>query len=129
MSSPAPNAATLLLTPHGHLLLAQDADGSSLPAQIQRGLAAAFALGTGHGLLHLGATEVSSVLPPVLAWWRDFAARYVTALCATAEDGDIAVAAPDDARLAGLIADVPPMTGAEYLTASVLCSLWGTSRS
>ena len=124
MSSPATNPPTLLLTPHGHLLLAQDADAPVLLAEIQHGLLDAFASGAGHGLLYLGATEVTSVLPPVLAWWRDFAAHYVTALCATPEGGDIAVAAPDDERLIGLIADAPPMTGAEYLTVPVLLSLW-----
>ena len=80
----------------------------------------AFALGGGHGLFYLGATQVASVLPPVLAWWRDFAARYVTALCATAEGADLAVAAPDDQLLEALIADAPPMRGAEYLTTQVL---------
>ena len=42
----------------------------------------AFARGPGHGLLPLGADEVGTALPPVLSYWRDFGARYVTALCA-----------------------------------------------
>ena len=87
-------------------------------------LDAAFSLGAGHGLLHLGVSEVSSVLPPALAWWRDFAARYVTALCATPEGGEIAVARPDESVFEALIADVPPITGAEYLTVDVLSTLW-----
>jgi len=114
----------LLLTPRGHLLLAPDADEPSLPAELQHRLAAAFALGVGHGLLHLGATEIGSVLPPALAWWRDFAARYVTLLCATTEDAEIAITAPDEQALHALIADAPPMRGAEYLTTEVLATLW-----
>ncbi|MDP2826880.1 MAG: DEAD/DEAH box helicase [Sulfuritalea sp.] len=113
-----------LLTPHGHLLLEPDADEHPLPAELRQRLAAAFALGAGHGLLHLGATEVGTVLPPALAWWRDFAARYVTALCATLDAAEIAVAAPDDQALDALMADAPPMRGAEYLTTQVLGTLW-----
>jgi non-specific serine/threonine protein kinase len=60
-----------------------------------------------------------------MGWWRDFAARYVTALCATPPDGEIAVALPDTLTLGILVADAPPMTGAEYLTAEILGTLWG----
>ena len=111
-----------LLTPHGHLLLLPDSDTPSLPAALAQRLTDVFALGSGHGLLHLGAAEVGSILPPSWAWWRDFAARYVTALCATPE-GD-AIATPDDQALDSLIANAPPMTGVEYLTTEVLTKLW-----
>jgi non-specific serine/threonine protein kinase len=43
-------------------------------------------------------------------------------LCATPE-GDT-IATPDDEALDALIADAPPMTGAEYLTTEVLIALW-----
>ncbi len=121
MSIAAPELLAPLLTPHGHLLLAPDSDAPSSPAALQR-LIAAFALGSGHGLLQLGAAEVSSVLPPAWAWWRDFAARYVTALCATPEGS--AIATPEDQALDALIAGAPPMRGAEYLTPQVLTALW-----
>ncbi len=113
-----------LLTPQGHLLLAPDADEQALPAELLRRLADSFARGAGHGLLQLGAAEIATVLPPVLAWWRDFASRYVTLLCATPEDADIAIAAPGEQVLDALIADAPPMRGAEYLSAPVLSALW-----
>ncbi len=113
-----------LLTPQGHLRLVPDADSPPLPEALCARLDAAFSLNAGHGLLHLGASEVGVVLPPALAWWRDFAARYVTALCATPEGGEIAVATPDEPTLATLIADAPPMTGAEYMTPEVLVALW-----
>ncbi|MCK0509255.1 DEAD/DEAH box helicase [Aromatoleum anaerobium] len=122
--SSATTALTLLLTPQGHLLLAPVPDEPPLPAELQCRLADSFALGSGHGLLHLGAAEIGSVLPPALGWWRDFASRYVTALCATPEGADVAIAVPDDQVLDALIADAPPMTGAEYLTAEVLDALW-----
>ena len=72
-----------ILTPHGHLLFAPDADAPVLPQALQDRLTQAFARGAGHGLLQLGAGEVGVALPLALGYWRDFAARYVTALCAT----------------------------------------------
>ncbi len=115
-----------LLTPQGHLRLAPDADAPPLPLALQVRLTAAFAVDTGHGLLQLGASEVGCAMPPALAWWRDFAARYMAALCATPEGGEIAVAVPDAPALNALIADLPPMTGSEYLTPDVLAKLWAT---
>ncbi len=111
-----------LLTPRGHLLLVSDSDAPSVPAALARRLSNAFALGSGHGLLQLGAAEVGSILPPSWTWWRDFAARYVTARCATPE-GDT-IAQPDNRALIALIADAPPMAGVEYLTTEVLTALW-----
>jgi non-specific serine/threonine protein kinase len=122
MSIAATDFLAPLVTPHGHLRLAPDSDAPPLPAALAQRLSAAFAHGSGHGLLHLGAAEVGSILPPSWAWWRDFAARYVTALCATPE-GDT-IATPDDEALDALIADAPPMTGAEYLTTEVLIAFW-----
>jgi len=122
MSIAATDFLAPLVTPNGHLRLAPDTAAPPLPAALAQRLGAAFARGSGHGLLHLGAVEVGSVLPPSWAWWRDFAARYVTALCATPE-GDT-IATPDDEALDALIADAPPMTGTEYLTTEVLIACW-----
>jgi non-specific serine/threonine protein kinase len=74
--------------------------------------------------LHLGASEVTTALPPLWAFWRDFAARFVTALTATPEDGEIAVAAPDALALETLCLDAPPMMGAEYLAPETFGMLW-----
>ena len=122
MSIDATDFLVPLLTPHARLRLVPDSDAPPLPTTLAQHLSDAFARGSGHGLLHLGAAEVGNTLPPSWGWWRDFAARYVTALCATPE-GE-AVATPDDQALDTLIADAPPMTGAEYLTAEVLIAFW-----
>ncbi len=122
MSLVTTSALTLLLTPQGHLLLVLDSDGAGLPADLQQRLADSFARGSGHGLLHLGGAEMGSVLPPVFAWWREFAARYVTALCATPEGSD--VAAPDDQMFHALMVNAPLMPGADYLTTELLQRLW-----
>src|ERR1700732_4075998 len=70
-----------VLTPHGHLILSEDRDASALEPELARRLQNAFARGSGHGLLQLGASEVGVALPPAFSYWREFGARYVTALC------------------------------------------------
>jgi superfamily II DNA or RNA helicase len=112
------------LTPRGRLLATPQSDAPPLAPEVGETLNPAFALGSGHGLLQLGTAHIGRILPAAWAWWRDFAARYVTALCATPEGGEIAVAAPSDDALMALLTDAPPMTGAEYLTPDVLTALW-----
>ncbi len=120
-----------LLTPRGHLLFAPQADAPMLAQALQERLAQAYARSTAHALLQLGAGEVGAALPPALGYWRDFGARYVTALCAApapAENSDAAgvspVPPPPPDALAALAADAPPMAGVAYLTATVLSALW-----
>lgn len=120
------------LTPHGNLLLAQEDDALGLDAAVAQRLQAAFARGAGHGLLQLGASEVGTALPAVFSYWREFAARYVTALCthpglsagASGAQTVEAVATPPDAELEWLAVAAPLMTGAKYLTGAVLRVLW-----
>jgi superfamily II DNA or RNA helicase len=118
----------LVLTPRGLLTLRRE--GEATMPEIEHGarLETAFGRGTGHGLLCLGADEVGTALPPVLSYWRELGARYVTALCAlpNISDGQIKtpVPIPADEELSKLAAAAPPMMGAEYLTASVLADLW-----
>ena len=112
------------VTPQGHLLLVADPEGSALSAEIGKRAVDAFERGAGYGLLDLGATATGRALPMVWSWWRDFAARYITNLCATPEGGEIAVALPAAMELERMIADAPPMMGAEYLSADVLAGLW-----
>jgi non-specific serine/threonine protein kinase len=116
------------LSPHGRLALAEAPDATPLESGIAQRLASAFARGPGHGLLQLGAAEAGAILPPPFAYWREFGAWYVTALCAH-PDNDAAprkvhVAAPPAAELERLVLAAPPMTGAEYLRAEVLSALW-----
>jgi len=125
------DALVLILTPQGRLLLAPDHDAPILAESTRAKLVQAFANGTGHGLLQIGAREVGTALPPVFAFWRDFGARYVTAVCAVSDADErwfeghgALVAVPPAQDLEALAADAPPMTGAEYLTVSALRSLW-----
>jgi len=117
-----------VLTPHGLLMLRQTEEAPALEAEQGSRLEKAFVRGPGHGLLCLGADEVGTALPAVLSYWRELGARYVTALCALPGIGEGGtkppVPIPADGELDKMAAAVPPMTGAEYLTASVLADLW-----
>jgi non-specific serine/threonine protein kinase len=101
---------------------------TALSADLSRRLEDAFARGSGHGLLQLGAAEVDTALPPVLAYWREFGGRYVTTVCTRADiEGRAHAPIPPPLDAFETIASsAPPMTGAEYLTSSVLETLWTT---
>src|SRR6202030_1499954 len=95
-----------VLTPHSHLILREDRDASVLEPELARRLQNAFARGSGHGLFQLGASEVGVALSPVFSYWREFGARYVTALCTLPDDGARStkthIPPPPDAELAWL---------------------------
>ena len=120
-----------VLTPNGSLTLLQspqlEQEAPASPVGQSLRLEKAFASGSGHGLLSLGADEVATMLPPALSYWRGFGARYVTALCAltdVAEGTRPPVPVPAGGELETIAAAIPPMTGAEYLTSEVLANLW-----
>src|SRR5258708_8820479 len=117
-----------VLTPHGLRALRETGDALGLDRERGLSLEQAFARGSGHGLLWLGANEVGTALPPVLSYWRELGTRYVTALCAVPGIGESfnkpRVEAPGDSQLDKMAAAVPPMDGAEYLTTTVLAEQW-----
>jgi superfamily II DNA or RNA helicase len=120
------------ITPHGHLVLQEDAQAPPLPAALASRLRTSFAIDAGHGLSDLGSREVGTSLPPAFAFWRDLAGRFISALCtlpAAPEGGagasaQIQVPVPDAGELQRLAWTAPPMPGAEYLTPEVLGGLW-----
>ena len=130
---PAVARLGLRLTPHGRLLAETTEDALVLDDRIAKRLVEAFALGSGHGLMQLGAGEVGVALPPAFVWWRDFAASYVAALCLRASGGAAdarmpaalpTVPPPAGGELATLVLTAPLMPGAEYLTSDVMSALW-----
>ena len=126
----------LAVSPSGRMAIVQtaaDADESSagrangLSSSGTKTLTNAFASGRSEGLFKLAALKFEGSLPASLGYWREFAARYLTELCHTpeSEDNDIApIPPPNSAEVAKAILSVPPMRGAEYVTASVLESVW-----
>jgi non-specific serine/threonine protein kinase len=118
--------SSLTLTPSGHLLFTSADATEPAATGIGPAVERAFARGSGHGLLELGAAEVGTPLAPELRYFRDFAARLITTIC-THPDLDPrrgGLPALAEAELRALAAAAPPMDGAEYVTAAVLASLW-----
>jgi non-specific serine/threonine protein kinase len=64
---------TLILTPHGRLLLEDRPDADPVVHEFAERLTHAFERGHGHGLVQLGAAEVQTPMPAVFAYWREFA--------------------------------------------------------
>ncbi len=124
--------AALRLTPHGKLVFEDTGDAPDLDARAAARLRDAFARGSGEGLWRLGAGEIGENLPPVFVWWRDFAARFVTALRhrprelaeRVGEAATAGIAPPTPAELASLALTAPMMAGAEYLGPELLSALW-----
>ena len=117
---------TLWLSPQGHLRLAFWDEVPALDAQLLSALSPAFAKGSGHGLLFLGASQVGRFLPSGLGYWRDFGVRFVTSLCLRPEGNASSHDLPPPPReeLQAIAFAAPPMPGAEYLDAEVLLALW-----
>src|SRR5258707_15298848 len=122
----------LRLTPKGHVRVENEHDGPDIDAAAAIRLIGAFARGTGYGLVWLGAAEVGQALPPLFAWWRDFAALYVGSLCLHASGLEAeervklpSIPAPPAAELSSLVLTAPIMAGAGYFTEGVFLAVWG----
>ncbi|MFW5844676.1 MAG: DEAD/DEAH box helicase [Planctomycetota bacterium] len=115
----------LRFTPQGHLLLEKHPDGESLSEELARVLLTAFAADAGHGLWELGSRQVDTPLPPILAWWRDLAGRFVTTVCTLGEHVRTGpVPPPEPGTMQSWIWTAPPMAGSEYLAPEHLLALW-----
>src|SRR5258706_12876636 len=101
----------LVLVPSGRLQVAPSEPHQDLVPAATRRITEAFAQGAGHGLLHLGLIELTSALSPDLAYFRDLARSFLTAVCAKpdleVERERLSVAPPTD-DLRRLAAAAPP---------------------
>ncbi len=117
---------TLWLSPHRDLYIAPWDEAPTAEPELLAALVSAFKLGSGHGLLRLGAGQVDRFLPPGLGYWRDFSVRFVTAVClhpeGSNEPGNLPF--PSRQELEALALAAPPMPGSEYLSAGGLSDLW-----
>jgi len=57
-----------VLTPHGRLIVERDEDAPALDAELAQRMEGAFARGSGHGFLALGADEIGVALPPAFSF-------------------------------------------------------------
>ena len=112
------------MTPRGHFRLEEGEGLLELPAASARRIRGSFSQGTGAGLLLLAGRELASELDTSLGFGRRLARAYLEVLCALPEDAkDARVPASEDA-LDALLAGIPPMRGAEYLTRDALAAAW-----
>jgi non-specific serine/threonine protein kinase len=119
---------TLSVLPSGHVRLAEaEAGGDGLQADSAAAVLAAFERGAGAGVLHLGAVEVTSTLPPAFRYFRELGHELVARVCAHPELETIRDRIHLDPPLSlvqSMSLAVPPITGAEYLTVEALTTLW-----
>jgi non-specific serine/threonine protein kinase len=118
----------LAISPTGQLHLERVPAEADLPSPAAAArISNAFERGSSHGLLHLGAVELGTVLPSSLAFGRELAHLFMTRLCAVPDlTAQWATAGPAVCveELRELAAGIPPMIGAEYLTFDRLEILW-----
>ena len=128
----ASDAGTTLicgLTPSGRIDLQQGSadEGRRLPTTVQRRICEAFGAGRGHGVLHLGAGELSTDLHPTLSYWRDIGQVFVARVCGALDPTDpksLIVPDPDADEISAFVQAAPPMQGAELITTAMLEDLW-----
>jgi superfamily II DNA or RNA helicase len=128
----APRGAETLvcrLTPGGRIDVQPGSpeDGPLLPAKAAGQIIEAFNEGRGEGVLHLGAAELSTDLPLSLSYWRDLGRVFVGRVCGVLDPTDpksLVIPAPDPDQIAALVQAVPPMQGAEILSAPLLRDIW-----
>ena len=128
----APDASgTLLcgLTPSGRIDVFPGSpdEGPGLSTAVQRRVIDAFSAGRGHGVLHLGAGELSTDFHPTLSYWRDIGRSFVASVCGALDPTDptsLVIPDPDPDEITAFSEAVPPMPGAELLTPALLGDLW-----
>jgi superfamily II DNA or RNA helicase len=102
-------------------------DGPSLSAKTAKQIVEAFGAGRGNGVLHLGAAELSTALPPSLSYWRDVGRAFVGRVCSAFDPTDpksLVIPDPEADDITTLAQAVPPMQGAELLDVALLRAVW-----
>ncbi len=125
--APAPGL-TLVVSPSGlPRVVAGEGDPDRVTGDRGSAIAAAFAAGAGKGTLHLGAVEVGTSLPPAFAYFRELGHELVARVCAHPEleklRDQVRIEPPLD-RFEQMARAVPPIPGAEYVTADALATTW-----
>ena len=128
-SSESPQSLRCGVTPGNQIILRQGSpqDGTPLRSSVEKRIADAFSKGRGHGVLHLGAAELTTELDPTLGFWRDLGQSFVAKICAAldpSEPQSLVVPEPEPDELDALADSVPPMQGAELISSVLLGEVW-----
>ncbi len=131
LDSTADKGETLVcrLTPSGRIDVQPGLsdDGPFLATKAARQIIKAFSDGRGGGVLHLGAAELSTDLPPALSYWRDVGRSFVSRVCGAIDPTNpklLVVPEPDPDEISAFLQSVPPMQGAEFLSVALLSDVW-----
>ena len=122
------------LTPGGRIDVQPGSpeDGRPVAARAAAQIVAAFDAGRGHGVLYLAAAELSTDLPVQLSYWRDVGRTFIGRVCGALDPMDpksLVIPEPDPDELAALVQAVPPMQGAEIMSAALLAEIWSDAGS
>ena len=119
---------TICVTPAGRLHLEDSPDALPvLAATMTDGLQEAFDASSARGLMCLASRTCDGLLPPALAFWREFARRFFHDLCQLGEGAASQwpeLSPPAEEVRAEWAAAAPPLRGLEYLTPELLAALW-----
>ncbi len=122
-------ALALIVSPSGRpRVVAGALDDDALTGDRAAAIAAAFERGPGAGVLHLGAVEVGTQLPPSLGFFRELGHEIVARICAHPDLESLRERVrlePPAGSIAAMVAAVPPIPGAEYIDADSLAAVWG----
>jgi hypothetical protein len=119
---------TLSFSPTGHLYLYSDSENTETLSKSQaEKIEAFFSVSESVGLLRLGLTHFSELLPPSFSFWQQFSKLFVTELCKISDENDRAtihqLAFPHD-EISELIAEASFIRGIEYLNQETAKVLW-----
>ncbi len=106
-----------MLTPNGRIVW-ETSEAESLPS-----LDASFSQDWRQGLFALGAEKETFQGQPTLAFWQDFARRYLHRLCHLPSDLP-PTPPPEVDEFRALVHGAPPMVGGEYLSVERLGHIW-----
>ena len=122
----SPVSDLLRITPAGHIIVTAHPEPGSAHAPGTRRILEAFHSSPAEGLFELAARPVSGGLPPVLAYWKGFAARHLSEICHTPAGSAVLEPAPQPspAEMTEILLSAPPMPGGEYLSVESLGELW-----
>ncbi len=116
------------LTPGGHIILQNvPAHGVPLSLNSSKRITHAFSQGSGHGILHLGASELSTELHSSLGFWRDLGQEFVARVCTHWEPNESSLTTipkPNIEKLEAIAQGAPPMVGGELVSSFLLARLW-----
>jgi len=130
-NSTADKGETLVcrLTPGGHINVQSGLpeDGPPLTTRTARQIIEAFSNGRGRGILHLGAAQLSTDLPPSLSCWRDLGRSFISRVCGAIDPTNpksLVIPDPDPDEISTFLQSVPPMQGAEFVSIELLGDVW-----